>query len=259
MASSSASSAPQPAFNASPVGAAATPAELQSLSTDGFFIRRDMFDAQTMAAIETLGDAAVDLHNAEVDDSSISKKNRITFVNSGGDRSPSAAGLLQFSLQPRVAALARSVAGPDAAHFAYQLVYKHPHNPDVFPWHQDDSYTASDRGYFTLWLAISDATIPNGCLRVLTGESLDRLRDFEMTPLGRTCWPLDHPNQGTPVELKRGDAVIFTSKMIHSSGANTTDHFRKALIVAFIDQKATSTRTGEPYKTLPYPDSKHPG
>src|SRR5690606_13929201 len=110
-------------------------------------------------------------------------------------------------------------------------------------------------GYFTLWLAISDATVDNGCLRVLPGESLDGLRDFEMTDLGRTCWPLDHPNQGVPVELKRGDAVIFTSKMVHSSGANTTDGFRKGLIVAFIDSHAVSTRTGERFKTVPYPDT----
>jgi len=97
--------------------------------------------------------------------------------------------------------------------------------------------------------------VANGCLRVLPGESLDGLRDFEMTELGRTCWPLDHPNQGVPVELHRGDAVIFTSRMVHSSGANTTDGFRKGLIVAFIDSHAVSTRSGEHYNTVAYPEA----
>lgn len=232
----------------------ATPEQLAALATQGFFVQRNLFSQDEIAALEAIADQAVDFYNRSLaSNESISKKDRIAFVNSGTDSSPVAERLLAFSTQPRIARLARAIAGPRAAHFAYQLVYKYPHNPDPFPWHQDDSYTASSTGYFTIWLAITDATEANGCLRVLPGKSLDALLPYEMTDLGRTCWPLDDPDQGVPVPIARGDAVVFTSKMVHASGGNRTDAFRKSLIMAFMDADAVSTRSGEKFHTMAYP------
>jgi hypothetical protein len=222
--------------------------QLGHLRARGYFVIPGLFTVPEMAAFEVDADRAVD-RGKDADDG-ISKPGRIAFVNSGNYASADPK-LLAFSTQPRIANVARAVAGADAAFFSYQLVYKFGNNPDPFPWHQDDSYTRSNNGYFTIWLAISDATISNGCLWVRAGKSLDKIVPSFKTNLGNVCWSMNDPDQGEPVELKRGDAVVFTSFLMHKSGGNSTPQTRKGLIVTFLDHHSTIGGTLFPF--LPFP------
>jgi len=228
---------------------AASQEELTRLRTRGYFVRERLFSEPEMAAFEADADLAVKRGQGLND--GISKPGRIAFVNSGMDYPNADQRLLAFSTQPRIARLARSVAGPDAAFFSYQLVYKFGNNPDPFPWHQDDSYTNSSKGYYTIWLAVSDATITNGCLWVHPGRSLDKIMPSQRTELGNVCWSMDDPDQGEPVELSRGSAVVFTSMLMHKSGGNSSPETRKGHIIAFLDR--ASTIGGRSYPFLPFP------
>jgi hypothetical protein len=68
-------------------------------------------------------------------------------------------------------------------------------------------------------IALSDFTDDNGGTRIIPGSHK---------------WP-DYQDRGTqemtvPVEMKAGDAVFFTGKVVHGGGANrTTNHYRRAL------------------------------
>jgi ectoine hydroxylase-related dioxygenase (phytanoyl-CoA dioxygenase family) len=227
----------------------ATEQDLSQLRTRGFFVRERFFSEAQIVAFEADTDLAVQRGQGAND--GISKPGRIAFVNSGMDYSKMDPRLLKFSTQPRVAQLARSVAGADATFFSYQVVYKFGNNPDPFPWHQDDSYTKSSHGYFTIWVAISDATIDNGCLWVHPGRSLDRIAPCQRTELGNVCWPMDNPDQGIPVELSRGSAVVFTSMLMHKSGGNQTPHTRKGHIITFLDRHTLIGGKEHPFLAFP--------
>ena len=227
-----------------PPAVEATSEELKQLRTRGFFVRDRLFTEDELAAFERDADRAVERGRAS---EGISKQGRIAFVHSGDNPDPR---LLAFSTQPKIGRLARSIVGPRAVFFCYQLVYKFGENPDPFPWHQDDSYSQSSNGYYSIWLALTDATRANGCLWVHPGRSLDAVAPFTRSALGNTCWPLDHPDQGEPVELPRGGAVIFSSKLMHKSGGNAAPQTRKGHIIAFIEDG--STIQGRPWKFVPF-------
>ena len=234
----------------------ATAAELEMLHRDGFFTRAGFFTADEIDRIEAVTDRAVAYHNEfppHLGDlyKQISRKDGITFVNEFGDDSEFAAELKRLAMQPRIVDLARSIAGPRAAHHCYQVVYKHPRYLAPFPWHQDHSHTPSDPRFYNVWIAISDMTVANGCLWMMPGRGLDRLLDYVPTEWGHTCWPLEGEDQGVPVELERGSIVVNTSWTLHKSGGNTTDHARKAILAAFLDDRATAH--GESIRMTPYP------
>ena len=225
-------------------GCMASPEDLRDLKSSGYFVRKEFFTLEEMIELERITDASVEVYDkvgagAAVDP--ISKKNKITFVNSMRDDSQAAESLLDFALSSKVGTFARSIEGPGAMLFAYQIIYKFPHNPDPFPWHQDDNYVRSSKGYTTLWVAIRDVTAASGCVRVLPGQDLDLIRPAEQTEWGMSCWPLDDPNQGIPVELKRGSLVAFSSRLPHMSGGNMTDDTRKAIIFAIMDRDCLSS------------------
>jgi ectoine hydroxylase-related dioxygenase (phytanoyl-CoA dioxygenase family) len=222
----------------------ATPEELAKLHGEGYFIRERFFSPNELNAVEEAANRAVDFHNQKPRDpqdmySAVSCQDGIIFVNEFMDNSGEAEELLRFSLQPRVAEFARSVAGPRAAHHCYQLVYKFPQYHNPFPWHQDHNHTPANQNFYNMWIALSDMTIANGCLRVLPKVGLDTLLHYQDTPFGKTCWSLDNPDQGTPMEMERGSIFMITSRTLHSSGGNYTDNLRKAMLLAFIDGEAT--------------------
>jgi len=222
----------------------ATREELAKLHDEGYFIRRGFFSPHELDAVEQAANKAVSYHNEKRPDnqdmySSVSRKDGIIFVNEFRDDSGETEAFLRFALQPRVADFARSIVGPRAAHHCYQVIYKFPqfHNP--FPWHQDHNHTPANHNFYNMWIALSDMTIANGCLRVLPKIGLDSLLQYKDTSFGKTCWPLDDPDQGVPMEMERGSIFMITSHTLHSSGGNYTDDFRKAMLLAFIDQDAT--------------------
>jgi hypothetical protein len=222
----------------------AAPEEMEKLHAEGYFVREHFFAPHELDEIERVADGAVAYYNENPRDaqdmySIVSRKDGIIFVNQFMDESGAADAMLSFSLQPRIAEFARSVAGPRAAHHCYQLVYKYPQFRNPFPWHQDHIHTPSNRPFYNMWIALSDMSVENGCLRVLPGVGLDTVLEYHDTPYGKSCWPLDHPDQGVPMEMRRGSIFMITSHTLHSSGGNYSDNLRKAMLMVFIDQDAT--------------------
>ena len=95
-------------------------------------------------------------------------------------------------------------------------------------WHQDMGVTlpeADNTQFITVWLAITDATIENGCLQVAQGH-YDKMMPHcarAQVGLADAFIPKD---KALPVPVKAGGAVIFNPLCPHSSLANLSDKFR---------------------------------
>jgi ectoine hydroxylase-related dioxygenase (phytanoyl-CoA dioxygenase family) len=95
-------------------------------------------------------------------------------------------------------------------------------------WHQDRGVTlesADQTEMITVWLAITDATVENGCLQVKPG-----MRD-EMIPhctLRQTGITETHLPKGAavPTPVRAGGAVIFHPLTPHASLSNHSDGYR---------------------------------
>ncbi|MGA9278621.1 phytanoyl-CoA dioxygenase family protein [Ilumatobacter sp.] len=123
-----------------------------------------------------------------------------------------------------------------------QLLAKQPFKDDaVFAWHQDMAYwpDTPDTRTATLWLAVDDSTVENGCMRFVpstVGEATLRPHapQFgdrgESHALGTDLLPTDEP---VTVPIRRGDVTVHNERVMHGSGGNTTDGFRRAYILAF--------------------------
>ena len=128
--------------------------------------------------------------------------------------------------------LCGDLVGPDARLYWDQAVYKKPEKPQDFPWHQDNGYRYIEpQQYLTCWVALTDATLENGCPWVVPGLHRRGTLRHWMTDLGWRC--LDDPPDAVPVTAQAGSIVVFSSLTPHRTGPNRTEHVRKSYIVQF--------------------------
>ncbi|MFT5731402.1 MAG: ectoine hydroxylase-related dioxygenase (phytanoyl-CoA dioxygenase family) [Planctomycetota bacterium] len=127
-----------------------------------------------------------------------------------------------------------------------QLVAKPPGRPGaVFHWHQDLAYwpATPDPETVTVWLALDDTADDNGCLNFVPGSHAEAElrphvplhgdRDTSHTIVAQMN---DQADRIQPAHIRRGDALCFRERLLHGSGGNTSDRWRRAYVVAFRTQ-----------------------
>ncbi len=113
-----------------------------------------------------------------------------------------------------------------------QAVYKKPDTAATFPWHQDNGYAfVEPQQYLTCWIALTDATVENGCPWVVPGLHRAGTLAHRYSDAGFVC--LSGSDDAVAVPTERGSIAVFSSLTPHSTGPNLTDQVRKAYIVQF--------------------------
>jgi ectoine hydroxylase-related dioxygenase (phytanoyl-CoA dioxygenase family) len=145
----------------------------------------------------------------------------------------SSAAARRVARHPTLVGLCRDLLGPDVNVYWDQAVYKKTEKRRRFPWHQDNGYTfVEPQQYLTCWLALTDATVDNGCPWVVPGGHRDgTLRHHWVDPIGWQCF--EDPPGARPAPVAAGGAVVFSSVTPHLTGPNTTGAVRKAYIVQY--------------------------
>jgi ectoine hydroxylase-related dioxygenase (phytanoyl-CoA dioxygenase family) len=153
--------------------------------------------------------------------------------------------LRALSRDAAILGICRDLVGPDVNLYWDQAVYKKPEKPRRFPWHQDNGYTFIEpQQYLTVWLALTDATVDNGCPWVVPGlHRRGTLAHTYVEPLGYEC--LEDPPGAVPAEVAAGGAVVFSSLTPHLTGPNSTDAVRKSYILQYAPAGAQVLR-GDP-------------
>jgi ectoine hydroxylase-related dioxygenase (phytanoyl-CoA dioxygenase family) len=120
--------------------------------------------------------------------------------------------------------------------FQSQFIFK---NPGVIgqPWHQDSYYFRFNRQpQVGVWLALSEATLANGCLWVVPGSHRSGTI-FEHVPDRRPAANRGYQeivaqdvSRQTPALMQPGDVLFFHSYLMHQSTDNVADVRRAAMV-----------------------------
>jgi phytanoyl-CoA hydroxylase len=145
---------------------------------------------------------------------------------------------------PRLGKLAADLAGVDGIRIWHdQALFKPPFG-NATAWHLDNPFwTFSSPDAISLWVALDDATLENGCLCYLPGTH--RMARFEPTPIGANqrdlfkIYPewLAIPSVATPCAA--GSAVYHNGLVAHGAGANMTHRPRRAMTCAYMPDGST--------------------
>lgn len=144
---------------------------------------------------------------------------------------------------PRVRQTVTAAMGPDVILIATGFFSKTPDARDQFvAWHQDTTYWGLDPAYaVTLWLAIDDSDVENGCMRVIPGTHRAPLPHIKnagkagnMLGHGQAIEPsaIDE-NQAVDLILKAGQASLHHGMTVHGSNPNRSTRRRCGMTLRF--------------------------
>lgn len=225
---------------------ALTDAQAAQFDRDGFVVLDGVFDAATIGAVRDEIDGfeaelEAALRTVEGERVSIAEAGAITFTTHLVTRSER---LKDFASHRVFADLCADLIGPDANLYWDQAVYKKPEKPRRFPWHQDNGYSfVEPQQYLTCWVALTDATLENGCPQVARGCHVDGTLAHEyVDPLGFECF--SDPGDVAVAEVGAGGIVVFSSLTPHLTGPNTTGETRKAYILQYAPDGAAVIQDG---------------
>jgi ectoine hydroxylase-related dioxygenase (phytanoyl-CoA dioxygenase family) len=144
----------------------------------------------------------------------------------------------------RMVSIVRALfAGVEPYHIHTKIILKEPRSGGAFDVHQDFGYwhacgPLDPNVMMSCIVAVDDADAANGCLHVLArSHRLGRLEhgssgeqagaNPDMIAAARARLPT------VVCELRTGDVLFTHSNLIHWSKANTSDRWRRAMIVAY--------------------------
>jgi ectoine hydroxylase-related dioxygenase (phytanoyl-CoA dioxygenase family) len=209
----------------------------EAFGADGFIMLRGLF---TPDEVDRLSD---DIRVAQrlVEPESGLDKDGLAFKHNLFLRSEA---LRAFISQPKVVELLRGIIGPDFWVRWDQAVIKEPGGAE-FPWHQDNGYNGLLDGHFQFWVPLNPMTPENGGLWLQRGSH--RAGRQRHRRVGNHLVSPGSPETGEFVEAEVGDAVLFSSFMLHRTSPNVTDTPRAAYVIEYI-----SLDHFDPYVSPPY-------
>ena len=147
--------------------------------------------------------------------------------------------LLQHSMHQKGLAIARQLLGGDMILDFDMLINKAPHTNQPTPWHQDAAYWIDmpDKRALSIWFAIDEATLDNGCMWYTPKSHKLPLREHHQ-PLGKGALQcIGSEGESMAVPLKPGSCAIHHGHTLHYSRGNSTSGYRRAFILNFRPKK----------------------
>ena len=148
-------------------------------------------------------------------------------------------GMRRIIFDPRIAEMAATLSGIDALRIWHdQALFKPPFgNPTS--WHLDNPFWSFDsRHAISIWVALDDATMANGCMFYIPGTH--KTASFDNVGIGKQVgdlfglypeWKSIEP-VGCPCPA--GSAVFHHGLVAHGAGANMTNKPRRAMTCAYM-------------------------
>ena len=153
-----------------------------------------------------------------------------------------APGVLSLASAADVLDMVQIFTGPDIAVWGTGVFGKPAHDGVATPWHQDGQYwPMQPLATTSAWLALDDATLDNGCMRVISGSHRQqKLFDHRTVDATRLTlnqeldWRALGFDQEQAIEIEAGQMIIFDLYLIHGSHSNDTPRQRRAITVRYM-------------------------
>ena len=155
----------------------------------------------------------------------------------------------ELMIDERIGKMAAELSGSDGIRIWHdQALIKRPWaNPTA--WHLDTPFWSfSDRRAISIWVALDDATLENGCLYFMPGSQ--KLTTFSKINIGRNMdgifdtYPQLRNMRTVAAPMKAGSCSFHNGLTVHGANANMTNGFRRAMTCAYMPDG--NTYNGEP-------------
>ncbi|MDE0529226.1 MAG: phytanoyl-CoA dioxygenase family protein [Truepera sp.] len=212
------------------------PERVAQFQKEGFIVIEGFLSSEELQTWRDVTEEAVQqrlasgdgLHNLDADDF---YKNVFTQCLRLVD---SHAGMKKLLTDPRLGRLAATLSGVDGVRLWHdQALFKQPYGNQT-AWHRDVPYWAfHSRKSVSMWFALDDATVANGCLWYLPGTHL--LGNYELTRIGSNMLDQFHAYpewleiEAVPAPCPAGSVVIHNAMIAHGASANMTPGVRRAM------------------------------
>ncbi len=153
--------------------------------------------------------------------------------------------MMEFMRSPAILERAAQILGPNLLCWRSQLFFKSSGGREI-QWHQASTYMLEDYlqpalvppdrnelFQLTVWIALSPAKLENGCLQFIPSTH-ERVRTIKFGgPDGfyKVNFQLEFdydPAKVVNAEMKAGQFIIFSERVIHGSGPNRSSEMRYA-------------------------------
>jgi ectoine hydroxylase-related dioxygenase (phytanoyl-CoA dioxygenase family) len=154
----------------------------------------------------------------------------------------------ELMFDPRLGEMASTLAGVDGMRIWHdQALIKPPYgNPTA--WHLDNPYWSfTSRDAISIWVALDDATLANGCLWYLPGTH--RTARHDNPGIGSNMrdifkfYPEWESIEAVSCPCLAGSAVLHNGLTAHGAGANMTPRPRRAMTCGYMPDGSTFNGT----------------
>jgi non-haem Fe2+, alpha-ketoglutarate-dependent halogenase len=146
---------------------------------------------------------------------------------------------------PAILDSVESLLGPDILVWNSGFLIKPPRDPSFVSWHQDATYWGLEPPEIVnAWLALSNSTPENGCVRCLPGTHRlaqvphrDTFGKNNMLSRGQAIQLAIKDGEAVFLQLKAGEMSLHHPLTIHGSQPNRSDIYRIGFIINFISPR----------------------
>lgn len=163
----------------------------------------------------------------------------------------------QLVHHPKVLDAVEDLIGPDIMVYHSTMWIKEPRTPAYVLWHQDSTYFFLDPAeHVTAWVALSDASLEAGCMRMLPGSHrLGQLAHVDAPSrdnmIRRGQGVPGYENQaGVAVPLAAGQLSLHHTYTLHASSGNTTGDRRMGYGISYVPTRVRPIGNGKPSALL---------
>ncbi len=190
---------------------------------DGYLIVPHLFDVQETARLKGEIQAVVEEVRKERQEAGADWQ---AMMNVGvyvgvAHRSPR---FRQAVADSRILDLLDPLLGPDIEFLSDKAVFKDHDADSGSPWHQDYPYWQGSHK-ISLWVALDDATMQNGCLKIVPGSHLEEVEHADVADGKGFGHRLEsgqaQDKRAVSVPVDAGGAIVFHDLTLHASHANT--------------------------------------
>lgn len=140
--------------------------------------------------------------------------------------------LFRYLADPRVLDVIEAFIGPDIVLWSSHFIAKPRGDGKAVPWHTDGAYwnkRLEPMDVITLWLAVDESTVENGCMRVIPGSHRDiraAIESYEAVDGSRNVFStrikpeMMDESKAVNLELAVGECHFHDAWTIHGSNPN---------------------------------------